>query len=127
MIRLLTAAAVAALFAAPVLAQTSPSDPSTSDPSTSSPSWQTSPPGSGSMESLPESQSQVPFDCTANDPRPECQTATLPPDATGQDRESGSMSTVPEPSPGSSTLDGQRSLDPGYPSGSPPSTTEPTR
>lgn len=105
MIRILTAAAMAALFATPALAQTSPGSPSTEQPSqlqdqgTSGTGSLGSGSGSTGLEPTPEAQSgQVPSDCLPNDPRPECQTAQLPSD---QSPGSGSMSTSPYGQPGS--------------------------
>lgn len=89
MTRLLTAAAVVALFTSPVMAQSvSPSDPSTS----SSPTWER---GTGPSDSLSGSQglsgqsqglSEQPTDCGPQDPRPECQTAQLPTEEGAQDQ-----------------------------------------
>lgn len=97
MIRILTAAAMAALLASPALAQSS-----------SSPSEQPSQlqeqdtTGSGRLESSPGAQSQVPIDCLPNDVRPECQTAQMPSDeSTG----SGSATTDPR---GGTSLDPQQ-------------------
>lgn len=101
MIRLLSAAAMVALLASPVLAQTSPPSGSSSEPS----QMQSSPGTSGSPTlGIPGAQTQIPLDCTPNDPRPECQTAQLPSE---QSPGSGSMSP-----PGSGTWDSQRSTDP---------------
>lgn len=92
MIRILSAAALAALLSAPALAQTqspeatpgggqmdqpgitgqsSPSSPGMTDQSGQSP---------GLSEDLRQSPQtgQTPLDCLPNDPRPECQTAQLP-------------------------------------------------
>lgn len=83
MIRLLTAAAVAVLLSAPVMAQNvSPSD--RYDPSVQNQGTTTSPgsSSSGSMSSSPNLSNQAPADCLPNDPRPACQTAQLP----GQDQ-----------------------------------------
>lgn len=83
MIRLLTAAAVAVLLSAPVMAQNvSPSD--RPDPSVQNQGTTTSPgsSSSGSMSSSPSLSNQAPADCLPNDPRPACQTAQLP----GQDQ-----------------------------------------
>ena len=107
MIRILTAAAVAALLAGPAMAQSAGSD--TGSPSTQQRSLDQ---GSGSSLSTPPSAA-VPTDCTPNDVRPECQTAQLP----GQ-------TTLPPQSPGSSGST-EKSADPyadPY-SSSPPSTS----
>lgn len=87
MIRLLTAATMAALLAAPALAQgTSPPQGPAEQPSQLEDQGTTGPSG---LTTPPEVQgSQIPVDCTPNDPRPECQTAQMPSD---QSPGSGSM------------------------------------
>lgn len=109
MIRLLTVAAMTALLASPVLAQSS-SSPSGS---TDLPQSQSSPSTGSTMDQLPGAQSQVPSDCLPNDPRPACQTAQMP-----SDQSPGSPSS-PGYGTGSSTLDGQRSTDPNWQGTSP--------
>lgn len=112
MIRLLTAAAMAALLASPALAQNSspPSSPGEQpsqlqEQGTTGSGSLGSGSGSTGMESPPAAQSgQVPVDCLPNDARPECQTAQMPSD---QSQGSGSLSTSPgatpetQPEPGS--------------------------
>lgn len=106
MIRLLTAAAMVALFATPVLAQSGPSPGGGLDQTP----MQSSPGAGGSIdEPTPGAQTQVPSDCTPNDPRPECQTAQLPSDQSPGSRGLGSE---PGTSPGSPPLDGQRAIEP---------------
>lgn len=84
MIRLLTAAAMAAMLASPVMAQSvSPSDQSGSgSTSTLQNEGPATSPGSTSSESMGTQLSpgvaESPTDCAPNDPRPECQTAQLP-------------------------------------------------
>jgi len=85
MIRLLTAAALAALLSSPVMAQSV--SPSEEGSPPSSPTWERST-GPGSSDSLSGSQglnqqsqgltNELPTDCGPQDPRPECQTAQLP-------------------------------------------------
>jgi hypothetical protein len=106
MIRLLTAAAMVALLASPVMAQSvSPSDQSKSgSSSTLQNQGTTTSPGSSSSESMGTQQSpglsgQIPADCLPNDPRPACQTAQLP----SQDTPSAAPST-----PGSTTYPAER-------------------
>lgn len=83
MIRLLTAAAMAALLASPVMAQSvSPSDQNSGSSSTLQNQGTTTSPGSSSSESMgtqlsPGLSSETPTDCLPNDPRPACQTAQL--------------------------------------------------
>jgi hypothetical protein len=130
MIRLLTAAALAALLASPVMAQSvSPNDPYSSGSSSSTMQNQgsTTSPGSSSSESMGSqlspggTASQGPTDCAPNDPRPECQTAQLPtntddsvmPTERGSSGSSGlgsgsqsGPSSIPESSSGSSGSSG---------------------
>lgn len=120
MIRLVTAAAMVALFATPVLAQSGPSPGGGLDQTP----MQSSPEAGGSIyQPAPGAQTQVPSDCTPNDPRPECQTAQLPSDQSSGSRglgtePSGSLGE-PGTSPESPTPDDQRSIEPSSP-GSPP-------
>lgn len=106
MIRLLTAAAMAALLAAPAMAQSvSPGQPgsSTRDPA---------------IDSLSRSPGQIPADCTPTDARPECQTAQMPGQNDSPSADSPA-SNLPEPStPGVMMPPAERSETPSSPSGS---------
>lgn len=100
MIRILTAAAMAALLASPALAQSSTTEQPSQlqDQGTTGTGSLGSGSGSTGLESPPAAQSgQVPADCLPNDARPECQTAQTPSD---QSPGSGSMSTSPGGQPG---------------------------
>ncbi|MBC7907060.1 MAG: hypothetical protein H7Y60_09985 [Rhodospirillaceae bacterium] len=126
MIRLLTAAAMVALLASPVMAQSvSPSDQYNSgSSSTLQNQGPATSPGSTSSESMgtqlsPGLSTQTPTDCAPNDIRPECQTAELPnqdnssagPGASGsmtypsERGNSGSSGSSGSSSPGSGTMD----------------------
>lgn len=106
MIRLLTAAALAALLATPVMAQSvSPGERSDTMQNQGSSSVPGSPPGSSSSDSMSSGSSglsgQAPADCLPNDPRPACQTAQVPgeePGASGSARDPAERSDT---SPGS--------------------------
>lgn len=74
MIRILTAAAVAALLAGPAMAQNAPGSDSRS-PSQLEQQQRSLDQGSGSTFGMP---GNIPTDCAPNDPRPECQTAQIP-------------------------------------------------
>ncbi|HLO77283.1 MAG TPA: hypothetical protein VK196_12585 [Magnetospirillum sp.] len=114
MIRLLSAAALAVLLAAPAMAQSvSPSE--RSDPSLQNQGSSSVPGSSGQTQTNPNLSGQTPIDCLPNDPRPACQTAQLP----GQ--EPGSSSSVSPSTPaereGSSGMGGSGSMG-SQPSGS---------
>lgn len=120
MIRLFTAAAMVALVATPVLAQSGSSPGGGLDQTP----MQSSPEAGGSIyQPTPGAQTQVPSDCTPNDPRPECQTAQLPSDQStgsrGLGTEPSGRLNEPSGSPDSPALDGERSIEPSSP-GSPP-------
>ncbi|HTH16587.1 MAG TPA: hypothetical protein VL974_08040 [Magnetospirillum sp.] len=111
MIRMLTAAALAALLATPVMAQNvSPSD----NPNSVQNQGSSSP--SGPMSGNSGLSNQIPADCTPSDPRPACQTAQLP-----GSPESGTSKSTTSPSSrsGSSTWESPQS---GSQSGSPSGT-----
>lgn len=73
MIRILTAAAVAALLAGPAMAQNAPGSDSRSPSQLEQ--QQRSLDQGGSTFGTP---GNIPTDCAPNDPRPECQTAQIP-------------------------------------------------
>ncbi|MCR6628728.1 MAG: hypothetical protein NVV74_00950 [Magnetospirillum sp.] len=100
MIRLLTAAALAALLTTPVMAQSvSPSRSGSPSGSTMQNQGTTTPgspsPGAGSPSGSPGLSGQTPIDCLPNDPRPACQTAQLPGQEPGSSSGSATSPSTP--------------------------------
>jgi hypothetical protein len=95
MIRLVTAAVLAAMLATPALAQSNPPNNGTNELN-----------DRGTLGPAPSyGGPKGPIDCTAGDPRPDCQQATVPEDRSqdpgasgnGQMEQNGDTSTTPSP------------------------------
>jgi hypothetical protein len=103
--RLLSAAAVAALVAFPAFASPAFAQSASGTGGSGGTSGYGSSPGSGGtgiqqqMQQAPGTSSNIPADCTANDSRPECQTAQLPGNMGSQQQQPGSSAINPNAVP----------------------------
>lgn len=121
MLRILTAAALAAFVATPALAQSS-SDQGTSSPPSSSQQLQREygTPSTPGME--PGASTAIPTDCIPNDTRPACQTAQMPGQRPGSSLDQSSPSDTSPSSPSWEQAPGSQSPGSGSMGGSTGST-----